>query len=404
MTVGAANFTTRLLDLVLGAGRVLSFAGVAAVVGLLVVGGQRGATVPSLQRMRTAWLAGAGVGVLGSLIVLVLRVPSEANAGWAGVVDVHLASISLRSAGGAATAVRVVLLVVLLALGLRSLSRTRPVASTVWANAAALAVVALASTFAVGGHESESDQPVLTVALASVHALSVAAWFGGVAALLVVGIERDDVLRRFSRLATWLVPSALISGAATTIVVVGGPASIGDNDYTRWLLVKVLIVGIALAMAAATRLAMRSSRSSAMARGMVAELVVGCLALGATAALVANDPREGPDAVAVVRTLTSEGMLALVEIDDARTGTTVIHVYLTPAGGSLETVPSLGGSLSPSGTGAGSGIALDFVPSGPNHWAAVVAIPAPGLWTLVLAATPGTSGEVGFVTALTITD
>lgn len=393
--------TSLTLDVALGAGRWAAWAGFALVVGLLVAVDPRHVGGPTglVTRLRTLWLAALALSVLGALATILLQAASEAGGGWPDVLDASLLSTSFGAGGDGWMIVgRLTAVVVASALGMRAIARPETAVTSLSANATALTVVAGAVASALAGHVRESASPVVGVAVAALHLTAVGAWFGGIAVLVILGgggRDIDPLVQRFSRIAALLVPAAVISGPVLAWLVVGDVSSIGDDAYSRWLIVKVLLVAAVLALAGATRLASRAARARATVRGMIAELVVASMILAVVSGLAILDPTARSPEVPVVRRLVNEGMIAVVEVADARVGETVVHFYFTPPGGSLETVRIADAALSRS-DGTGGETSLDLVPSGPNHFTAVVDLPSPGPWTIDLVASPGTASEVAF--------
>jgi len=395
----------RSLDLALGAGRWAAWVGFALVIGLLVAGDPRGVgdSAPLAARLRTMWLVAALLSVAGALATLLLEPVSAARGDWSDAVDAGLLSGAFDAGGnGWAIVVRLVMVACAVLLGLRALARPDMVASAGWANSAAMSVVVGAVAAALDGHAAETDGgAVVAVAVGAAHLTAVGAWFGGIVVLVFLGAgghDIDAVTERFSRIAGWLVPVAVVSGPVLAWMVIGDVTAVGDDAYSRWLIVKVFLVVAVLAVAAATRLASRSGNRRATVRGMVAELVVASAILSVVSGLAALDPTEAASQVQVVRRLVSEDTIAVVEITDARVGRTVVHVYFTPPGGSLDTVAGAAATLTAAGSGASTGeqLVLDLVPSGANHYTSVVELPSPGTWTLELTASPGTTEEIVF--------
>lgn len=390
------------LDLALGAGRWSAWGGFTLVVGLLAAGDPR--QIPRsaelVARLRTLWLAAAALSVFGALATVLLQSASQAGAGWSDLLDPRLLSETFGDGGdGWAVVVRLAAVMVAVTLGLRAVSRPETAGRALSANATALSVVAGAVASALAGHAGAvSGGAVFAVFVGAVHLTAVGAWFGGIAVLVTLGRggqEIEAVVARFSRFAGWLVPVAVVSGPVLAWFVVGDVSSIGDDAYSRWLIVKVLLVAAVLALAGATRLASRAGRRRATVRGMIAELVVASAILSVVSGLAALDPAAGTAQVQVVRRLVNEGMIAVVEVTDARVGTTVVHFYFTPQGGSLESVRTAGATLSRT-DGTGGETPLDLVPSGANHFTAIVELPSTGAWNLVVVASPTTAAEVSF--------
>jgi putative copper export protein/mono/diheme cytochrome c family protein/peroxiredoxin len=125
-------------------------------------------------------------------------------------------------------------------------------------SAAAVAGIGLA-TFPFNSHPVTVDQEVAGLLSSIAHRLALAAWLGGLPALILLigaGPVPDEtrrvaavVLRRFSRLAIVAMSVILVSGTLLTWFLVRNfPALIGTN-YGRLLVLKLTLLGGVLAIA-----------------------------------------------------------------------------------------------------------------------------------------------------------
>lgn len=182
------------------------------------------------------------------------------------------------------------LAVLLLVGGWRFAARRR-------AGAATLMVLGglLASTLTVDGHGADDGIVSVRAAIDWVHGFSAMIWLGGLL-LLWRAIPRLAApmvqVETFSRVATIAFPLALAAGVANAWLQLaghGGLAALGDTPYGTALVVKTLVVGVVLLLAAFLRQfrlpAIRQGHSAAVGlRGLLAvELVGGVLILAATA-------------------------------------------------------------------------------------------------------------------------
>ncbi|MFC9879011.1 copper resistance protein CopC [Streptomyces libani] len=104
----------------------------------------------------------------------------------------------------------------------------------------------LAATWAMAEHASTGLQPTVAMPVDVLHLLAVAAWLGGLAALVVSlywgpPVERTAV-RRFSRLAFGSVVVLVATGLYQSWRQVGTWQALTDTTYGRLLLVKVALV------------------------------------------------------------------------------------------------------------------------------------------------------------------
>ncbi|MER6843078.1 copper resistance CopC/CopD family protein [Streptomyces platensis] len=111
----------------------------------------------------------------------------------------------------------------------------------------------LATTWAMAEHASTGLQPAVAMPVDVLHLLAVAAWLGGLAALVVSlywgpPVERAAV-RRFSRIAFGSVVVLVATGLYQSWRQVGTWSALTDTAYGRLLLIKaalvVVLVGIA---------------------------------------------------------------------------------------------------------------------------------------------------------------
>ncbi|MEU3773503.1 copper resistance protein CopC [Streptomyces sp. NPDC032472] len=121
------------------------------------------------------------------------------------------------------------------------------------------AVVAggIAATWALSEHASTGIQPGIAMPADILHLLAVAAWLGGLTALLVAlhkvpGMEREAV-RRFSRVAFTSVVVLTITGLYQSWRQVGSWSALTGTSYGRLLLIKVGLVAVLVGIAYVSR-------------------------------------------------------------------------------------------------------------------------------------------------------
>ncbi|MFE7312656.1 copper resistance protein CopC [Streptomyces sp. NPDC057555] len=115
----------------------------------------------------------------------------------------------------------------------------------------------LATTWAIAEHASTGLQPAVAMPVDVLHLLAVAAWLGGLAALLVSlywgpAVERTAV-RRFSRIAFGSVLVLVATGTYQSWRQVGSWRALLDTSYGQLLLVKVGLVVVTVAVAGVSR-------------------------------------------------------------------------------------------------------------------------------------------------------
>ncbi|MGH2947931.1 MAG: copper resistance D family protein [Solirubrobacteraceae bacterium] len=116
------------------------------------------------------------------------------------------------------------------------------------------ALVALAATAPAAGHTGTYSPSGLLISADTLHVLSMGAWLGGLAMLLVVvpralralsPVDRTPLLAvvvgRFSRLAMIAVAVLLLSGAVQSVAGVGSVPALVETAYGRLVLAKILL-------------------------------------------------------------------------------------------------------------------------------------------------------------------
>ncbi|MFI8101600.1 copper resistance CopC/CopD family protein [Streptomyces sp. NPDC086023] len=121
----------------------------------------------------------------------------------------------------------------------------------------AVVAAGIAATWALSEHASTGVQPGIAMPVDIVHLLAVAAWLGGLVALLVAlsrvpGIERAAVLR-FSRVAFVSVAALAATGVYQSWRQLGSWSALTGTTYGQLLLVKVGLVAVLVGVAYLSR-------------------------------------------------------------------------------------------------------------------------------------------------------
>jgi putative copper resistance protein D len=150
------------------------------------------------------------------------------------------------------------------------------------------------------GHVSARDTTLLDISL-TLHLLAVALWIGVLTPLKRLASSSNtyalaaDVGHRFGVVATVAVPALIIVGGYMGYQLVGSfPALIGTG-YGQALIIKVLLVGLLLALAAANKFrfipelrAGDPAAASHLSKSILVEWLVILAVLGTTAVLTTN--------------------------------------------------------------------------------------------------------------------
>jgi len=143
----------------------------------------------------------------------------------------------------------------------------------------AVALVALAAS----GHAAAAQPRALTVGVDSVHLLAAGVWAGGILALATLrppggwrGEEGRALLRRFARVAVPAFALTALMGVLRATEELSGVGDLLSSAYGRVLDVKVLAIGV---MVALSLIAWRQLRASPRVEGAIAVVVIAATAL-----------------------------------------------------------------------------------------------------------------------------
>ncbi|MFH9981619.1 copper resistance CopC/CopD family protein [Streptomyces sp. NPDC017179] len=289
-TVGDQTVGGGIVGALYGVGRYVSYAGFIVLAGgaaFVLACWQRGSGVRAVQRLVVSgWVA-----LTAATLALLLLRGSYTTSGKVGdVFDLTLLGQVLQTKTGAALVSRLLLLAaaalfVAVLFGeyqkraddeKRDLTFGLAIGGTVVA-------VGLAASWAMAEHASTGLQPGIAMPVDVVHLLAVAAWLGGLAALLVslyrapaeTPIEPAAV-RRFSRLAFGSVLALVATGTYQSWRQVGSWPALTDTRYGQLLLIKIALVLLMVGIAATSRrwtgrlAETAATKASAKARAKVA--------------------------------------------------------------------------------------------------------------------------------------
>ncbi|MFI9204141.1 copper resistance CopC/CopD family protein [Streptomyces sp. NPDC053048] len=243
-----------------GIGRYAAYAGF-----VLLVGGCVFAGVCRSSRTVQRIAVGGWVALfVSTTALLLLRGAYTAGKGMGSVLDLSLLGDALSTKPGAALLSRLLLLsaaavflAVLFGTHARvadgTETRRREVAYGLGIGGTVVAT-GLAATWAVAEHASAGIQPWLAMPVDVVHLVAVAIWLGGLAALLAALWSGEPVRRseagRFSRLAFASVCLLVATGLYQAWRQIGFSwSTLTGTEYGRWLLLKVALVAVMLAVA-----------------------------------------------------------------------------------------------------------------------------------------------------------
>ncbi|MFI6092434.1 copper resistance CopC/CopD family protein [Streptomyces sp. NPDC051218] len=244
-----------------GFARYLSYAGF-----ILVVGGAafvlgcwpRGAGVRPVQRLVVSgWVTLTA----STLVMLLFRAPYTGSGKLADAFDMAKLGDVLQTKTGAALVSRLLLLaaaalfiaVLFGAYEKRTDPKERKDLTFGLAIGGGVVAVGLGATWAMAEHASTGIQAGLAMPVDVVHLLAVAAWLGGLAALVVAlyfapAVEAGAV-RRFSRVAFCSVVALAATGLYQSWRQVGSWSALTGTWYGQLLLIKVGLVAVLVGIA-----------------------------------------------------------------------------------------------------------------------------------------------------------
>jgi copper transport protein len=410
---GAQAGSDRLVGLAFWLFRLLSFAGLALLVGgafFVVVCWRAGRSDRRVRRLiASAWV----VSVVSAIAVFLLQGPNVAGTSLAGLVDPALAADTARTTFGILLLARIALLCLagVLLARLKTVSRKKMVFMAVLG-------YTLTLTWSGMGHAAAGILSNLALFVDAAHLTAMSVWLGGLVVLASCTLgsgdrTRDDetegAVTRFSRTA----------GAA--VVVLGGTGLLQawrelvefgpGTEYFTLLIFKIAVFVLLLWLAslsrsfvrrrlsarvASRRSATRAARQHTLAglrRSVAAEAGIAVIVLGLTAALVAVPPGghdHGPNAAAAPAgpflsslALPDSGDVQ-VWIDPARTGENQIVLNVRDDRGINQNVPEVRAQLQLPKAGIAP-LAVSLDKTAPGRFVADdVMVPVAGTWTLNL--------------------
>ncbi|WP_369395175.1 copper resistance CopC/CopD family protein [Streptomyces sp. CG1] len=395
---------------------------------------------PKTAPLRTPALAAAWTLLAATTALFVLRTPYEE--GTAPTLSVSSLTHTATTRPGALLLARLALLLLAAAaVALLRFRRRRLPRRTTLMVAAALSLP-LALTWTAAEHASAGIQVPLAITSATLHLLAMAAWLGGLAALLRT-LQRTasepaalplSVPVRFSRLAFASVTVLVLTGVYQSWRGLGSWQALTDTTYGRTLLAKLAAVTALLLAAACSRtwttrvVRARATAATAPARipepatgpplppeppappahppypllrrSVLAEAAVSVLVLALTTLLTSTVPgRAATEAAARTGTPTAGLPTASVStipfdlgtpgghgkvqitLDPGRVGRTSVQAVVYGPDGGLSTVPELRVTLTLAAQRIGP---LDTrVTDRGGYWATdSFDLPLPGTWTM----------------------
>ena len=340
----------------------------------------------------------------------------------------------LDSRFGRLAAARFVVLALCLVLVVRGV--VKPARRRVVVGGLGLAAV---TTLSLSGHAASGWLIPLAVVADVVHLSALCVWLGGLSMVACCLLRADvdeigTVLRRFSRSAFLAVAAIVVSGAFQGWRQVGSLDALTSTTYGRLLATKVALFAALIAVAAASRRAVKrrwplpppsgevatspavslpmgpgarradpdAAVLSRLRRSVGAEVAVAVAVLAVAAVLVNVVPARTAFARPYSVDVDAGRLLISVTVDPARAGPADLHLYTLSPAGAVADVDSLSARLSLP--------AHDIPPldvplrrAGPGHFAAYgFTVPVAGTWELDLVAWTSTTDFLEATTSVPV--
>jgi copper transport protein len=221
--------------------------------------------------LRAAWWAT----LLGTLAGLLLHGPFTAGLPLSRALDPALLAQTLGTRFGGSWAVRVLLLLLLVAF-LRAWSQREDAwtRTSAWVAVGVLAA-ALALTPALSGHAAAGPYAAVGAVVGALHFAAAAVWFGGLVLLGTCVLPRADVgllpaVPRFSSVAFTAMVVIVVTGIMQSWRQLGSLHALGHTAYGRVLVAKVAVFLVLIAVAARSRVLIRRKLTARAAVGAAA--------------------------------------------------------------------------------------------------------------------------------------
>jgi len=390
------------LSWLMGIAKFLGFIGLCLALGCLAM-----AAAGSIHSRRLLPLIGIGwvSAVVSAIALFVAQGPYTIAGKWSDCFNTSLWSDVYATRLGKALVIRELLLLALLVLVLSLRGHFERSLTSWWRSTTLLVGLGIVLTMSASGHPSASAQSGVAVFADAVHLSSVILWVGGLAVLAVGGVFRsadaDVVVNRFSRIATFAIPLAVLTGLWQTWHLVPAVSDITQTKWGQALLVKSCLVVAAVTLGAFGRWLIRRGEGATIHRVVVVEVLIAVFVLGVTSAMLSQSP-EVRAANAVVSTQLVDGdMIASIAVTPGSVGNNEIHVTISTPSGNLSPVDNVTMRLTLPGSEVPT-ITAAVAQLGPNHFVGTLSILTPGTWNLEILVQPDPSSSKRFSTDIPI--
>jgi copper transport protein len=382
---------------------------------------RRAAAAAFARRLRIVLWTGAAIGLVATAAQIVLEGAEAAGVSGFSAITKTIIEETLETRFGTVWGLAIIAWIAIAALVplvARSDGRppwARPLATpTLAALLIAVPLVYLCLCPALAGHGSSQSPVVLNFTVNVIHVAAMAAWLGGLAALLLVlpaatrsateAADRGRLLAgplgRFSALALATVVLIMATGLIQAYVYVRHPSDLISTGYGRAVLAKFLLLVAVIAVAAYNRQTVmpRLKRIAELGgspglpgvllrRALRGEVALLAVVIGVTAALASYAPPVSAQAGPFSITEEVGPTTLEMDVDPARVGANQIHIYFFDAKTGAPYKPAKELTVTATLPSKEIGpLPLTVQSAGPGHYIVQSALlNAPGDWELGLA-------------------
>lgn len=365
------------------------------------------ASAAGRRRLRVLLLTAAGAGAVSAVLGVILEAASAAGVSFFRALDGTILGDVLDTRFGAFWAIAAGLWVLVGGAAALVPLRRDAVSAVL-----ALPVLALLTLPATAGHSSVQDPVWLLLPANLLHVAAMAAWVGGLVALLVAvpaatrRLEPGDrtrllaaTLTRFSPVAFVAVCVILATGVAQALVETDAWSELLDTAFGRAVLIKFVLLLVLIGLGAvnqrrtvprlralAAEGATPGETGVVLRRTLRLEVLLVVVVLAVTGALAGYPPAKtaanGP--VNVTTTIGPEQLQ--LTVDPAKVGANEIHLYLLDPKTGAQFAGTKELTLTATLPGKGIGpIPLTAEKAGPGHYVVPSAVlGVPGTWELMV--------------------
>ena len=373
------------LELPMALMRLIAFLGTMILLGSATLVRQ-GKYFPERSLVRLAQYSTIAIAI-GSLGVLLLQGPIVTGRSWGAVFDSAVLSDVVATRLGVAILLRLVLVVVWGGLLLLAASSTH----RQWKSTAVAASILLVATFSFSGHPSAAPNALLFIPVDMAHFVSLSMWVGAIFALLAVSRTEhaQEYVQRFSRIATFAMPVAVVTGVIQGLHLVGGVSAITESDYGRLLIVKTILVFMVVGLGTRARCRLHSVEPKSVGKTIRLEALIVILVVACTALLVGKSPvvADSFDELTFSASLVQANVVGDFSVVPTKVGTAEVHAIMSPPGGAMSPVVKVVVTFALPSRGIPA-IPVVMSSVGPNHWVGVVQFPYDGKWQMEIRVSP----------------